>query len=176
MSRETSIIYLRAGRKVRARGIVLDMDRGMIKVKPNRKEWATVWITAEEAAAGKTKPAPIERKAAAGPRAPRKPKPPEPPRWRKLIDQVRTLEIDHAPQGWPTVRMETLSALADELEAAHGLFSTSEALTDKARLDWLLENHAANFECVENIAGNLERYHIPATREAIDAEISQKNA
>ena len=51
-----------------------------------------------------------------------------------------------------------------------------DMIADKSRLDWLLTNHVANFECVENIAGNLERYHIPATREAIDAEILRENA
>ena len=49
-------------------------------------------------------------------------------------------------------------------------------VSDKTRLDWLIQNHVANFECVEMIAGNQDRYHIPATREAIDAEISRQNA
>lgn len=33
-----------------------------------------------------------------------------------LIAQVRTLELDHGPGGWPAVEMATLSALADEVE------------------------------------------------------------
>lgn len=33
-----------------------------------------------------------------------------------LIAQVRTLEVDHGPGGWPAVEMSTLSALADEVE------------------------------------------------------------
>lgn len=46
-----------------------------------------------------------------------------------------------------------------------------KAFEDQARLEWLLSNHAANFECLENVAGNIERYNIPATREAIDNEM-----
>jgi hypothetical protein len=66
---------------------------------------------------------------------------------------------------------------ARQLKGMIGNLQTANAgmSEDKARLDWLIQNHVANFECVENIAGNLDRYHIPATREAIDAEILLKN-
>jgi len=29
---------------------------------------------------------------------------------------VRMMEIDNAPDGWPAVRMQTLSSMADEIE------------------------------------------------------------
>jgi hypothetical protein len=124
MSRETSIIYLRAGRKLRARGSVLDHGpNGMLKVKPTRDDWNAIWITADESAAGKTKPAPIERKAPTAPRKPAKPKPAPLPRWKQLVAEVRMLELCQSLNPKPCVSKEFLSALADELEAAHGLFT-----------------------------------------------------
>ena len=35
-----------------------------------------------------------------------------------LIARVRSFEIDHAPDGWPAIRMRDISALADALEEA----------------------------------------------------------
>lgn len=41
---------------------------------------------------------------------------------------------------------------------------------DAARLQWILD-HVTNLECTENVAGNLEKFIIPATREDIDREM-----
>jgi len=34
----------------------------------------------------------------------------------ELIERVRSLEQDHAPDGWPAIKMRDVSALADALE------------------------------------------------------------
>ena len=34
----------------------------------------------------------------------------------ELIEDVRNMEIDHEPDGYPAVRMRDVSALADEIE------------------------------------------------------------
>ena len=34
----------------------------------------------------------------------------------ELIADVRNMELDHEPDGWPAVRMRDVSALADEIE------------------------------------------------------------
>ena len=36
----------------------------------------------------------------------------------ELIQRMRLLEADHAPDGWPAVQMRDISALCDELEAS----------------------------------------------------------
>lgn len=123
-----TITYLRAGRQMRASGTVIekDEDTRMTKVKPSRADWGMIWITAEEFAAGQEKPPIRPREKKDGPEKPkrviRKPKPQLLPRWKQLVEQVRIMEIDHAPDGWPGVKMQTLTELADELEAAHSNF------------------------------------------------------
>jgi len=37
----------------------------------------------------------------------------------KLIKRMRTLEIDHEPDGWPAIRMRDISALCDAVERAN---------------------------------------------------------
>ena len=76
-----------------------------------------------------------------------------------------------------TMTREQLVKYVRQLKCMIANLQTANAglSADKTRLDWLIQNHAANFECVEMIAGNQDRYHIPATREAIDAEISLPN-
>lgn len=34
-----------------------------------------------------------------------------------IVEQMRTLEIDHEPDGWPAVKMRQISALCDEIDA-----------------------------------------------------------
>jgi hypothetical protein len=41
---------------------------------------------------------------------------------------------------------------------------------DAARLQWILD-HVTNLECTENVAGNLDKFLMPATREDIDREM-----
>lgn len=33
-----------------------------------------------------------------------------------IIDELRSFEKDHAPEGWPVIRMRQISALCDEAE------------------------------------------------------------
>lgn len=122
-----TISYRRLGRKLRATGSVIEKDQKtrMTKVKPLREDWGTVWLAPAEIEAGKEKPPtrPREKRdqAETKPKRRKMPKPvtaPE-PKWKRLVAEVRTLEIDHVPDGWPAVKMKTLSALADELESAH---------------------------------------------------------
>jgi hypothetical protein len=122
-----TISYLRRGRKLRASGTIITTDQKtrMTKVKPSREDWGIVWLDEQEITAGKEKPPmrPREKRDAPAektkPKRQRAPKPEPLPRWKQLVADVRTMEIDHVPDGWPAVRMGTLSALADELEAAH---------------------------------------------------------
>lgn len=114
------ISYLRAGRQLRATGAVLEYndDNRMTKVKPLRADWGIVWLTEEEIDRGKDKPAPSPRKAPQEPRQrkARQPKPVPKPLWQQHVEQVRVMEIDNAPDGWPAVKMSLLSSMADELE------------------------------------------------------------
>lgn len=127
-----TITYLRQGRQVRACGEVIGSTTpgGMTKVKPTRKEWGAVWLTAAEIEAGKEKPPVVPRTKQAEapddlkPKQKRKPKTPPPPRWKQLVDRVRLYEVDHHPEGWPGVQMKFLTELADELEAAQTLFKS----------------------------------------------------
>ena len=122
-----TICYLRKGRKIRASGEIIETDpSGMVKAKPARKDWGHVWLTREEIEAGKEKPTyqPREkRETSEKPKRVRKLKPAPVPRWKQLVEEVRIMEIDHTPEGWPAVRMRFISELADELEAAQGLFN-----------------------------------------------------
>jgi hypothetical protein len=114
------ISYLRNGRHLRASGAVIEIDnnRRMTKVKPVRADWGIVWLTEEEIAKGKDKPATTPRKTPRVPREkkPRQPKPAPKPAWQQHVEAVRMMEIDNAPDGWPAVRMQTLSSMADEIE------------------------------------------------------------
>lgn len=122
-----TITYLRAGRKLRATGTVVATGGigGAVKVKPARADWNHVWISQDEATAGSMRPPPRPRQE--DPNKPekdkqqreRRPKSPPIPRWQALVAAVRVLEADHEPLGWPAIRMEDLTALADELVAAH---------------------------------------------------------
>lgn len=120
--------YLRTGRKLRATGTVIERNGNMVKVKPTRDDWGMIWLTPSEIEAGSEKP-PVrprekrEKLQERKPRQPRKKPAPLPPRWKQLVNEVRTLEIDHVPEGWPAIKMKTVSALADELEAAHQTLS-----------------------------------------------------
>lgn len=131
MQAPPTIAYLRRGRSKRAFGTILDRNpQGLVKVKPSPDAWKAVWLTPQEVAAGASK-APRKPKDTPKPSAPakkreRKPKPAPLPRWKELVERVRTYEIDHHPEGWPAIQMKTLSALADELEAAYGLFGNHE--------------------------------------------------
>lgn len=122
--------YLRTGRKLRASGTVVERNGSMVKVKPTRDDWGMIWLTPSEIEAGSEKPPvrprekrekPHERK----PRQTRKSKKQAPslPLWKQLVSEVRTYEIDHVPEGWPAIKMKTVTALADELEAAHSKLS-----------------------------------------------------
>lgn len=35
-----------------------------------------------------------------------------------LIERMRAFEADHAPDGWPCIRMRDITALCDAVEAA----------------------------------------------------------
>ena len=119
----TTVTYLRQGRKLRASGKIVDnaSKTGLVKVKPSRDDWGHVWLTPAEVAAGKGKPIVQARKAAPSttPRKLRAPKPQPLPMWKHLVAEVRSLEIEHVPEGWPCVRMKTMTYLANELESAH---------------------------------------------------------
>ena len=123
-----TITYLRDGRKLRSSGEVIWRSKdGITKVKPAREGWGCVLVTPEEIEAGKEKPPYQPRKKSEAPtqkpKRQRKPKPQPLPKWKQLIDEVRIMEIDHVPEGWPAVKMHTITALADELEAAHAKLS-----------------------------------------------------
>lgn len=47
-----------------------------------------------------------------------------------LITRLRGLPIDHAPDGWPAVRMREITALLDHIDTLQ---------SDAARLDWLAD-------------------------------------
>lgn len=53
MTDATAIWFLRAGRKRRARGIVVETANGLTKVRPVAKRWRLLWITPQEIAAAK---------------------------------------------------------------------------------------------------------------------------
>lgn len=53
MSESPTIWFLRAGRKRRARGIVVDVENGLTKVRPAAKRWRHLWITPQEINAAK---------------------------------------------------------------------------------------------------------------------------
>lgn len=127
MNPPAKIIYLRKGRVKRACGTIIDTGPNQaVKVKPTRDSWGMVWLTKAEVEAGREKP-PYEPKESKTdkPKRERKPKAIPLPRWKQLVDQVRVMEIDHHPDGWPAVKMGFISELADSIEAAQTLFQPS---------------------------------------------------
>lgn len=117
--KSNTVCYLRAGRRLRASGEIIERSAGMTKVKPHRPGWGAVWITESEIEAGKEKAPYKPRERREGePKPITKPRTPKPPRWQQLVARVRIYEIDHSPKGWPAVEMALLTALADELEQA----------------------------------------------------------
>ena len=70
--------------------------------------------------------------------------------WRDLVGAVRFLEVDHALDGFPAVRMSMLSAMASELERLAAEVDELHALRDRlgdllsrtAELDMLARNLA----------------------------------
>lgn len=119
----TTICYLRTGRKLRATGTVIALDRGNVKVKPTRSSWGMIWITQAELSAGTETCPGIDRKYPANDTQDKKrdyqPKRKLKPRWKQLVEEIRIMELDHKPDGRPRVEMRFLSELADEIEAAH---------------------------------------------------------
>lgn len=135
-----TISYLRRGRKLRASGTVIAKDHAtrMTKVKPSREDWGAVWLDTEEITAGQEKPParPREKRDATEkkPKRQRAPKKEPLPKWKQLVADVRVMEIDHVPDGWPAVRMATLSALSDELEAAYARLAEFLPITNDQRV------------------------------------------
>ena len=119
------VTYLRAGRIKRGSGIVADTDPIMRTVKtiPEHAGWKAVWVSEQEIADGQEKgPVRKREKKLDQPKCvpkPRTPKPPPQPEWKRLVARVRLYEIDHQPHGRPSVQMEMLTRMADELEKAH---------------------------------------------------------
>lgn len=134
-----TVTYLRKGRSVRATGEIIGdaLAANAKKVKPARKDWSAIVVTADEIEAGQEKPPirPREKKDKPqdAPKRPRKRKPAPLPQWKQLVENVRTLEIDHTPEGWPAVKMRLLSELADELEAAHAKLAEFLPITSNAK-------------------------------------------
>ena len=57
---------------------------------------------------------------------------PTPPDLRGLVRDLRRLELDHLPGGWPAVRMGQISALLDALDTAMADLDSVEYYLD----DW----------------------------------------
>jgi len=59
----------------------------------------------------------------------------------------------------------------DVKEQASGPLNAADcSQLDAARLQWILD-HVTDLECTENVAGNLEKFTMPATRKDIDREM-----
>lgn len=115
---------------------------------------------------------------------------------KELIDRVRSFEIDHAPDGWPAIRMRDISALADALEEAGrriteleeklnfanggGYAQMSEACIDAAQ-QWEGELDAANrklaiaTDAMENLVAVKGRYHTEQAYNRIVEALKQIN-
>jgi hypothetical protein len=97
----------------------------MLKVKPSRDSWGSVWLTAEEVAAGKGKSPQAPRKAAdAKPKREKKPKPAPVPRWKELVVFARICVTTWPDSEYQNVPTKILRELADELEAAQTIFQS----------------------------------------------------
>lgn len=42
-----------------------------------------------------------------------------------ILDEMRSFEVDHKPDGWPAVKMCQISALCDEIESLRKRIATS---------------------------------------------------
>lgn len=118
-----NITYLRQGRVKRATGTKIDESHGHLKIKPARADWAAIWVSPEEVAAGSEKPAPRPRKPSDKPKSEKRPRAPKPepvPRWKQLVDQARAANADS--RLFPGITMNFVMELADELERAQTMF------------------------------------------------------
>lgn len=121
-----TIHYLRTGRKLRSTGTILDKgESGMVKVKPSRDSWGSVWLTAAEIEAGRGKAPQTPRKTAKDkPKRVKKPKPAPVPKWKQLVERVRA-NHDREMLCFGIADDDLQMQLADELEAAHALLEQS---------------------------------------------------
>jgi predicted transcriptional regulator len=53
-----------------------------------------------------------------------------------LINTVRGFEVDHEPNGWPAVRMEFLTDMANEIQSAQIALVTARAKTKELTQDF----------------------------------------
>lgn len=69
------------------------------------------------------------------------------------IDRMRSLAIDHEPDGWPTVRMRDITALLDDIEGWQRQASdrTDDALQFAAERDAALAQNAKLRAALEEI-------------------------
>jgi hypothetical protein len=128
------ITYLRAGRKVRASGTVIDRHpTGEVKVKPDRPDWGCIWLTQDEIDAGAVKPPIIPRKKAEddgtgmvfmrSDRRPRKKKPAPKPDWQQAVDDGREFLSRNAGDALLTGACRIIERLSGQLERSALLFS-----------------------------------------------------
>ena len=62
--------------------------------------------------------------------------------YKELIERLRSFEIDHAPDGWPAIRMRDISAMCDAVESMlaenerlnHNLTSTEQTMREYQEL------------------------------------------
>jgi hypothetical protein len=65
----------------------------------------------------------------------------------KLVEELRLLEVDHEPSGWPAVQMRQISALCDEVDRRFGIVGEllvarrerDESRAERAKLVRVLE-------------------------------------
>lgn len=50
-----------------------------------------------------------------------------------IVEQMRSFESDHEPDGWPAVTMGQISALCDEIERLHSIIDAQQSprITDQ---------------------------------------------
>lgn len=95
----------------------------MLKVKPSRGNWSSIWITQEELEAGKEMPAlvPREKRAEPKPRE-RKPKPTPPPLSVQLVTNARGFLVRYGDDRFMREPCELIRQMADEIERGQNLF------------------------------------------------------
>jgi DNA repair exonuclease SbcCD ATPase subunit len=54
----------------------------------------------------------------------------------ELIERVRLYEQDHAPDGWPAIKMHDVSALADAIEALQKEVNALDIALEECKMDW----------------------------------------
>lgn len=59
-----------------------------------------------------------------------------------IVEEMRSFEVDHKPDGWPAVRMSQISALCDEVDRRFGI--AAEMVAARRERDELL----SALECV----------------------------